>query len=172
MRYVRHRIWLLLGACLAVASVIGPRAAAPAKPRPMPAANEPSSLPLIGACGAILAACAFWFAIQAWMQASTADAVARAMTGGNPRHAPALLTRYGCAGCHTIPDVPGADGQVGGSLGGISKRVFIAGVLPNTADNLIDWIVRPQRYSSRSAMPETGISREEARDVAAWLYAR
>jgi cytochrome c len=72
--------------------------------------------------------------------------------------------------CHTIPDGPGADGKVGGSLAGLRQRVFIAGVVPNTADNLINWIVRPQAFSPRSAMPATGISQSEARDVAAWLY--
>jgi cytochrome c len=42
--------------------------------------------------------------------------------------------------------------------------------VPNTADNLINWIVRPQAFSPRTAMPATGISQSEARDVAAWLY--
>ena len=45
-----------------------------------------------------------------------------------------------------------------------------AGLLPNTADNLIDWIVEPRAYSPHSAMPVTGISKAEARDVAAWIY--
>jgi putative membrane protein len=56
-------------------------------------------------------------------------------------------------------------------FGGLSQRVFIAGVLPNTADNLVNWIVQPRTYSPGSAMPVTGISKAEARDIAAWLYA-
>ena len=129
-----------------------------------------SMLPLIVACLAIVLATILWLAIQGWNEASEHDATARAMTDGNPAHAATLMIRYGCAGCHTIPGVPGADGQVGGALSDVRKRVFIAGVLPNTAKNSIDWIVEPQAHDPHSAMPITGITRSEARDVAAWLY--
>jgi len=50
------------------------------------------------------------------------------------------------------------------------ERVYIAGIVPNTADNLVQWIVNPQSFSSQTAMPATGISEREARDVAAFLY--
>jgi mono/diheme cytochrome c family protein len=96
--------------------------------------------------------------------------VARILTQGNPEAAPQIMRRYGCAGCHTIPGVPGADGQVGGSLDGLRQRVYIAGIANNTADNLTRWIVSPQSFSPNSAMPATGISEAEARDVAAYLY--
>ena len=82
------------------------------------------------------------------------------------------MRRYGCAGCHTIPGIPGGDGQVGGSLAGLSHRVYIAGVVTNSPDNLVGWIVAPQAFSPRTAMPATGISEAEARDVAAYLYAQ
>lgn len=98
--------------------------------------------------------------------------IARALTGGDPDAAPPIMRRYGCVGCHTIPGVDGADGQVGGPLAGIRGRVYIGGVLNNTGDNLVRWIVSPQLFSPRSAMPATGISESEARDVAAYLYAR
>jgi len=97
--------------------------------------------------------------------------VARVLTQGNPDTAPQIMRRYGCVGCHTIPGVPGADGQVGGPLAGLRKRVFIGGVVNNTGDNLIRWIVSPQSFSEHTAMPATGISETEARDVAAYLYA-
>jgi cytochrome c1 len=85
--------------------------------------------------------------------------------------APGIMRRYGCSGCHTIPGVAGADGQVGGSLANIGKRVYIGGVATNNADHLIRWIVSPQSFSPHSAMPATGISEAEAKDVAAYLYA-
>lgn len=97
---------------------------------------------------------------------------ASAMTGGDPAAAPPLLRRYGCAGCHEIPGIAGADGKVGGSLAGIRERVYIAGVATHTSDNLIRWIVSPQSFSPRTAMPATGISDKEARDVAAYLYSQ
>jgi cytochrome c2 len=83
-----------------------------------------------------------------------------------------LLARYGCNGCHTIPGAPGADGKVGPALSGIRERVYVGGVLQNTPANLIGWIVDPPRFSPRSAMPATGITEAEARDVAAYLYTR
>jgi cytochrome c2 len=121
--------------------------------------------------GTIAIVAALWIASQVWMAEREADAVARALTGGNPANAAMLATRYGCGGCHTIPGLPGAEGQVGPPLGGLRHRVFVAGVLPNTAGNLVEWIVEPRRYSPRSAMPATGIGPEGARDIAAYLYA-
>jgi cytochrome c2 len=112
-----------------------------------------------------------WFGYQAWAASQENERVARAITGGDPAHAPAAFTRYGCGGCHTIPGVMSADGQVAPPLGGLRKRVFVGGVLRNTPENLIAWIVEPQRFSPHSAMPATGISPVEARDVAAYLYA-
>jgi cytochrome c2 len=44
-------------------------------------------------------------------------------------------------------------------------------VLRNTPVNLVQWVVDPQRFLAGSAMPVTGISEPEARDVAAYLYA-
>ncbi|WP_448031353.1 c-type cytochrome [Bradyrhizobium liaoningense] len=100
------------------------------------------------------------------------ESIARAMTGGDPSRAPALIRRYGCAGCHTIPGIPGSDGQVGASLSDLRTRVYIAGVATNAPDNLVQWIVTPQAFSPRTAMPATGITEAEARDVAAYLYAQ
>jgi cytochrome c len=97
-------------------------------------------------------------------------ATAIALTGGVPDRAPPLMVRYGCAGCHTIPGVPGARGLVGPPLADIGRRVFVGGVVSNTPDNLIGWIVNPRELSPRTAMPVTGISPEEARDVVAYLY--
>ncbi|MFD1725807.1 c-type cytochrome [Rhizobium viscosum] len=95
---------------------------------------------------------------------------ASALTGGDPAHAPALFRRYGCAGCHTIPGIAGADGVTGPPLIGLSKRVYIAGVLENSSDNLVAWIVSPRRFSPQTAMPDTGLSEKQARDLAAYLY--
>jgi len=98
------------------------------------------------------------------------EAIARAATGGDPAHALELLRRYGCAGCHTIPGVTGADGEVGPPLSGLVHRVYIGGVATNTPDHLVQWITAPQSLSPQSVMPPSGISEQEARDVAAYLY--
>src|SRR4051794_41004649 len=107
-----------------------------------------------------------------WQQQSQSEKTAMAMVGGNPSRAPELIRRYGCAGCHTIPGIPGGNGQVGGPLRDLRQRVYIGGVVLNSPDNLTRWMVSPQTFSPRTAMPATGISEPEARDVAAYLYSQ
>lgn len=171
MRSVRGKILLLVGLLMTALSIW--RRPSPAlAPKPREPVGAFSTLPLIAACVAIVLAAVLWLATQRWSEASERDAAARAMTGGDPSQAVTLMTRYGCAGCHTIAGVPGADGQVGAPLIQMRKRVFIAGALRNTASNLIDWIVQPEAHDPQSAMPITGITRAEARDVVAWLYSR
>jgi len=109
---------------------------------------------------------------MAWSSRQQSEHTARAMTGGEPSHGPELMRRYGCSGCHTIPGIAGADGQVGPPLSGLRQRVYIGGVANNSPDNLVQWIVLPQSFAPRTAMPATGISEAEARDVAAYLYSR
>ncbi|RWM85291.1 MAG: c-type cytochrome [Mesorhizobium sp.] len=94
----------------------------------------------------------------------------RSVTGGDTDRAPRLMIANGCAGCHVIPGVPGATGTTGPSLGGYAQRGFIAGVLPNTSGNLIAWIRRSRDMAPKSAMPNTNVSEQDARDMAAFLY--
>ncbi|HEV2603226.1 MAG TPA: c-type cytochrome [Microvirga sp.] len=93
-----------------------------------------------------------------------------ALTAGDPDRGRELAQRYGCAGCHTIPGVPRAQGKVGPSLEGFAARVYIAGITTNTPDSLIQWIQNPRSLDPKTAMPITGISSREARHVAAYLY--
>jgi cytochrome c2 len=110
-------------------------------------------------------------ATPTWSARRQTERVARTITGGDPARALKIMRRYGCSGCHTIPGVPGADGLVGPPLSGLIHRVYIGGVAANSPDRLIQWIVQPQQLSPNSAMPTTGITEAEARDVAAYLYA-
>jgi cytochrome c2 len=104
-------------------------------------------------------------------QARQKAALATMLTGGDPSRAPSLMTRYGCAGCHAIGGVPGADGQVGPPLRGLIERVYIGGGAPNNAGNLVGWLLDPPRFAPHTAMPPPGLSETEARDIAAYLYA-
>lgn len=90
--------------------------------------------------------------------------------GGDPERGRGLLRHYGCIGCHTIPGVAGAQGQVGPPLQGIAGRVYLAGILENTPGNLIRWIEDPLALDPRTAMPRTGATGADARDIAAFLY--
>src|SRR5690606_8714245 len=61
-------------------------------------------------------------------------------TGGVAERAIPVMLANGCAGCHTISGVPGAQGQVGPKLDAtLSKRLYLAGVLPNNRENMIRW---------------------------------
>lgn len=82
------------------------------------------------------------------------------------------ILRHGCGGCHVIPGIRHATGRVGPSLRGIRDQMFIAGVLSNVPENLAAWIQEPQRFNSRTAMPNLGVTGEEARAIAIYLYSQ
>jgi cytochrome c1 len=109
-------------------------------------------------------------AVASLQQSWAARARAAALTGGDPVNGRALMVRYGCSACHRTPGVWPAGGGVGPPLRGLAERVYIGGVLVNTPANLVAWIVDPRSIDSLTAMPTTGISESEARDVAAFLY--
>lgn len=92
------------------------------------------------------------------------------ITGGDPRQGRAAIERYGCGSCHIIPGVRGANGLVGPSLEHIASRAYLAGRLPNDVPTMVQWVRHPQRVEPGSAMPEMGVTEEDARNIAAWLY--
>ncbi len=92
------------------------------------------------------------------------------VNGGDAHRGRAVIEGYGCGSCHTIPGITGADGLVGPPLLWWSRRTFIAGELPNTPENLVHWIRSPQSVETHTAMPTLGLSEQQARDVAAYLY--
>lgn len=89
---------------------------------------------------------------------------------GNALRGRIALTQYACASCHRIPGIPGSDVHVGPGLDQYAERRYIAGYLPNSAENLAFWIRFPQHVKPLSAMPEMGVSDADARDMAAYLY--
>jgi cytochrome c2 len=90
--------------------------------------------------------------------------------GGDARRGHHLIAELGCGGCHTIPGVRNARGNVGPPLTAFGDRRFVAGMLENQPDNLIHWLEHPQSVVPGNAMPEMGISQAQARDIAAYLY--
>ena len=90
--------------------------------------------------------------------------------GGDPENGRLLLRQFGCGSCHEIPNVATAQGKVGPPLAGIAHRVYVAGVLPNTPENLASFIRHPERHAPRTAMPNLGVTEAHARDMVAYLY--
>ena len=91
-------------------------------------------------------------------------------TGGDPAHGAALIRDYGCGSCHEIPGIAHADGLVGPPLSNIGVRVYLAGMLRNTPDNLMFWLRHPQQIVPGNVMPDMGVTASDARDIAAYLY--
>lgn len=92
------------------------------------------------------------------------------MLGSDPQVGLALIKRQGCGACHDIPGVAWPRGEVGGRLAGFADRTLIAGRLPNRPDALVRWLRDPPALTPDIAMPSTGLSETQARDVAAYLY--
>ena len=90
--------------------------------------------------------------------------------GGNPENGKLLLRQFACGSCHDIPGVVAAPGKVGPPRGGVGRRVYLAGVLPNTPERMAQFIRAPQNADPRSAMPDLGVTEEHARDMVAYLY--
>jgi cytochrome c2 len=105
------------------------------------------------------------------MRSQQRQALAASVSGGDPSKARGHIEQFGCGGCHSIAGIRGANGRVGPPLQQIRDRVFV-GSRPNTADNLVEWIVNPRAINPHSPMPVTGISQHQARDVVAFLYGR
>jgi cytochrome c2 len=97
---------------------------------------------------------------------------ADAITRGDWRAGKLVVARYNCGACHMISGIDGAQGKVGPDLAHIGKRATIAGSLPNDPETMVRWLVHPQHLRPGSGMPEMGLSEKEARDAAAFLYAK
>jgi cytochrome c1 len=91
-------------------------------------------------------------------------------TGGNWRTGRQLIVKYRCGACHTIPGIYDANGNVGPPLIWFARRTYIGGELPNSPPNLVRWLLDPKSVEPGTAMPDLGLSEQDARDVAAYLY--
>ncbi len=100
----------------------------------------------------------------------TGAAFAEAAKGGNVKRGQQFIYSYSCGACHTIPGVAEAKGTVGPPLQAFAERSYIAGSLENTPENLAHWIRTPQQIEPGTAMPDLGVTREQAVDIAAYLY--
>jgi cytochrome c len=90
--------------------------------------------------------------------------------GGDPQQGKEAAVAYGCGTCHVIPGIRQARGLVGPPLGMFARRTYIAGEAPNTPDRLIRWIQAPQSIEPGTAMPDLGVTEQQARNIAAYLY--
>jgi cytochrome c oxidase assembly factor CtaG len=98
------------------------------------------------------------------------EAHAAANFSGDARRGSDLIDKYGCGGCHDIPQIAGAHGNVGPPLTHVGTRTYLAGFIRNSPDNMALWIEDPQRILPGNAMPTMGIPEKDAKDITAFLY--
>ncbi len=116
---------------------------------------------------AIAAGAALLFAAGCGDQA---ERIAEIITGGSAHRGAAAIERYGCGSCHIIPGISGAQGRTGPPLSGIANRIYLAGVLQNTPQNMMRWIENPQAVDEKTVMPNLGVTPKDATDIAGYLY--
>ena len=92
------------------------------------------------------------------------------ITGGDVERGRSAIGKYGCGACHTIPGVAAATATVGPPLDRIAVRGYLGGHLTNSPANMIKWIQTPQAVDPRNAMPNMGVTDQDAKDIAAYLY--
>ncbi len=90
-------------------------------------------------------------------------------SAGDPDNGRLLLRQFGCGHCHVIPGVAEAKGRFGPPLEGVGTRIYLAGILPNTPENMARFIRAPQEVKPRTVMPDLGVSAAHARDMVAYL---
>ena len=82
-----------------------------------------------------------------------------------------IIATKPCTGCHTIPGIPGATGQVGPNLAGVASRGKIAGgaVTNSGPDDLKKWISDPAAVKQGTAMPKVPLTDDELTNIVAFL---
>jgi cytochrome c2 len=96
----------------------------------------------------------------------------KGVAGGDPAEGLTLIASgaHGCTACHAVPGVRAPQGVVGPPLDGMARRAFIGGQLPNEPGVMVAFLQNPPALLPRTGMPNVGLTTEQARDMAAYLY--
>ena len=98
------------------------------------------------------------------------DSTAQLFNRADPERGRVLIAEKGCVACHVVPGVnSNAASPVGPPLKHVGRQAYLGGVLPNTSPNLVRWLMDPPAINPRTAMPNVGLSANEAEDIAAFL---
>jgi len=97
------------------------------------------------------------------------DVPAKKETVGDANSGSRAIRELGCGTCHGIPGIRGANGVVGPPLDRMGRRIYIAGLLRNTPDNMMTWLRDPQSIVPGNAMPNMHLSEEQVRNITAYL---
>ncbi|WAJ71672.1 c-type cytochrome [Catenovulum adriaticum] len=81
-----------------------------------------------------------------------------------------LMISKGCSSCHQLAKLPSAKGLVGPPLDNMALQSYIAGVLPNSRENLTKFLLNPQQFHPDTAMPKPEITQQEAQRLTDYLW--
>lgn len=123
----------------------------------------------ITAASRAIGALAFALMVSACHQNDASSENSR-VAGGDPERGRLLTQQYQCAACHFIPNVQGSNGDAGPSLEFMGRLSYIAGSIPNQPDNMVRFLKNPPAVKPGTLMPALGISDDEARHMAAYMY--
>lgn len=81
------------------------------------------------------------------------------------------FTKHGCVSCHRVKGLDNSLTKLGPDLSHFgSRRRIGAGILENTLENRIDWIMNSPKHKPGVHMPSfTHLKEDEIRDIALWL---
>lgn len=113
---------------------------------------------------------AFCLALTACTGGKESGAENSMIAGGNAQRGKQVIRESGCGACHIIPGIRRARGLVGPPLLDFGDRTMIAGEIPNTPPNLVRWIQNPKAVEPKTAMPDLGLTDQQATDAAAYLF--
>ena len=106
---------------------------------------------------------------DAWVREQRAPAVTP-QAGTSEEEGLGVFQTVGCLECHTVSGVENAVGTTGPNLTHIgSRQTIAAGVLPNDAEHLEEWIANPPAVKPGSKMPRYPMSEEQLEDLVAYL---
>jgi cytochrome c len=92
------------------------------------------------------------------------------VAGGSVDRGREVIVQYRCGSCHRIPGIRNAKGVFGPPLNLIARQTTLAGNFPNVPSSMVQWIKSPTSMKPKTAMPDLGLSEQQARDAAAYLY--
>lgn len=92
-----------------------------------------------------------------------------APSAGNTEEGKVLFVTKACSGCHTVEEMPEAQGKVGPDLTHQAGGTQIAGLLPRSDENMRKWLANPPAVKPTTLMPNQNLTDDEIDALIAFL---
>jgi cytochrome c2 len=97
------------------------------------------------------------------------NAMGELLTRADAERGRTLIAEKGCLACHVVPGIRAPVSFVGPPLDSMDRQAYVSGRWPNTVETLVRWLQDPPAMNPMTAMPDVGLTREEAEHIAAYL---